>query len=170
MALSHADSITPAVRVRRARRRDAEAIAALAMVLGRHILAKDSRTTTDDILTYAFGRQRLCDILVAQDGGRVIGYALYRVFFEGFSGYRRMFLSDLAISAGARRSGVGRALMVALSREALRLGCDVMTWECSDHDPVALGFYGGLNARPIEAMVSLRLDRKAMTEIAESQD
>ena len=80
-----------AIKVRRARRKDAETIAHLAGVLGRWILKEDSRTTAEDIRVHAFGRRRWGDILVACADGKVVGYALYRSFFEGFTGDRACF-------------------------------------------------------------------------------
>jgi ribosomal protein S18 acetylase RimI-like enzyme len=157
-----------AIRVRRARRKDAEAIARLTDVLGRWIMKKETRTTADDIRRFAFGPDRWCDILVAYDGDAVLGYALYRPFFEGFTGRRRMFLSDLAIAPDRKRSGIGELLMRALAREALKLECDVITWECSDDNPGALAFYAKHKADRIDAVVTLALERPYMEALAKS--
>jgi ribosomal protein S18 acetylase RimI-like enzyme len=157
---------SPEFGIRRARRRDADEIADLAMMLGRWIRDTDTRTTADDIRTYGFGRNRWCDILVAHEGDRLLGYALYRVFFEGFTGRRRMFLSDVAVAPKTRRGGVGHALMAAVAREALKLDCDVVTWECSETNDVALGFYDKLEATHRPGVVSLQIDREQIEGLA----
>jgi len=156
-----------AIKIRRARRRDAEAIAHLAGILGRWIMKQDSRTTAEDIRNHAFGPRRWCDILVACDEGRVVGYALYRCFFEGFTGHRRMFLSDLAVALDARRGGIGEALMRGLARRSLALDCDALTWECSDDNGSAMRFYAKHNAQRIDAVVTLCLDRDHIESLAD---
>ena len=155
------------IKIRSARKADAEAIASLANILGQWILDKESRTTASDILRYAFGPRRWCDILVASDDGKVVGYALYRPFFEGFTGERRMFLSDLAVAPDARRSGIGEALMKAVARDALKLNCDVITWECSDRNQVAMGFYDKLDADRIYQVVTLAIDHNRIESLAD---
>ncbi len=155
-------------RVRRARKSDAEALAELANMLGLWIMGADSRTSAADIRAYAFGPKRWCDILVAHEGPTILGYALYRHFFEGFTGHRRMFLSDLAVSPDARRAGIGETLMAAVAREALKLDCDVITWECSDRNQVALGFYDKLDATRIDQIVSLAIDRNQIEALAKT--
>ena len=154
------------IRVRRARKTDAEAIAALARELGRWIMGEDGTTSGADVRRYAFGPQRWCDILVAHDGPTVVGYALTRHFFEGFTGRRRMFLSDLAVAADTRRAGVGERLMARVCRHAQSLDCDVVTWECSDNNHVALAFYDKLDAERIDRVVFLSIERERINEIA----
>ena len=154
------------IKIRRARRRDAEQIADLAMVLGHWIMGEATRTTAGDVQRYAFGRDRWCDILVAHEGGRILGYALYRVFFEGFTGHRRMFLSDLAIDPESRRDGIGHKLMAAVARDALRLDCDAMTWECGDDNRVALNFYDKIEAARVPVIVNLRIERGDIERLA----
>ncbi len=154
------------IKIRSARRADAEAIAALANILGQWILDCDSRTTARDVLRYAFEPKRWCDILVACDDRKIVGYALYRHFFEGFTGERRMFLSDLAVAPDARRSGVGETLMQAVARDALKLDCDVITWECSDRNQVAMSFYDKLDADRIDQVVTLAIDRNRIESLA----
>ena len=51
-----------------------------------------------------------------------------------------MFLSDLAAAPNARRDGIGEALMRDLVRRSLALGCDALTWECSDDNPSVMRF------------------------------
>lgn len=152
--------------VRRARRSDAEAIAELAMALGRWIMGQDTRTTAGDIRGLAFGPRRWCDILVAVEAGEVVGYGLYRHFFEGFTGRRRMFLSDLAVAPDRRRDGIGHILMAAVARKAQSLCCDAITWECSDRNDVALAFYDKLAAQRMPQVVSLQIGRERIEALA----
>jgi len=154
------------VRIRRARKADAEEIAVLANELGRWIMKANGSTSGDDIRRHAFGPNRWCDILVATDGKRITGYALYRPFFEGFTGNRRFFLSDLGVASGSRRDGAGHKLMAAIARRALELECDVITWECSHDNFVALGFYEKLDAVRLDNVVHLHLAGEALSTLA----
>ena len=157
---------TKSIRVRRARKADAREVAVLANELGRWIMKQDGTTTADDIRRHAFGPQRWCDIIVATDGKHITGYALYRTFFECFTGNRRFFLSDLGVASESRRDGTGHKLMAAIARRAVELECDIVTWECSHDNFVALGFYEKLNAVRLDNVVHLHLAGEELDALA----
>jgi len=129
-------------------------------------MGADSSTTADDIRRHAFGPDRWCDIMVGEQDGRIVAYALYRVFFEGFTGRRRFFLSDLGVASDARRDGIGHEMMAAVARRARELGCDVVTWECSNENHVALSFYDKLGCDRIDRVVYLALSGNKLADLA----
>jgi len=77
-----------------------------------------------------------------------------------------MFLSDVAVAPEERRGGIGQALMAAVARDAVKLECDLITWECSEKNTVALDFYDRLEAGRRPLVVSLYLDREQIEDLA----
>jgi phosphinothricin acetyltransferase len=64
-------------------------------------------------------------VLVAADGGQVLGYASFGDF-RPFEGYRITCEHSVYVAEGARRRGIGTALVAALIEEARRLGKQAM--------------------------------------------
>ncbi|HEX9904212.1 MAG TPA: GNAT family N-acetyltransferase [Propylenella sp.] len=64
-------------------------------------------------------------VLVAVEGGEVLGYASYGPF-RAFDGYRQTVEHSVYVAEGARRRGVATALIEALAAEARRVGMHVM--------------------------------------------
>jgi L-amino acid N-acyltransferase YncA len=86
-------------------------------------------------------------VLVAESGGRVVGYITGRVRVEARRVLpRRGIVEDWYVEQAARRDGTGRALLSELERRFAGRGCDVIesaTWSGNEsardaHD--ALGF------------------------------
>jgi GNAT superfamily N-acetyltransferase len=81
-------------------------------------------STPDDIRRFGFGEKPAFEALIAESGGAFAGLC---VFFPSFSTYRGrpgVYVQDLFVAEGFRRSGVGAQLLqrlAALTRE--RGGC-----------------------------------------------
>lgn len=64
-------------------------------------------------------------ILIADDAGQVVGYASFGDF-RPFEGYRITCEHSVYVAQGARRRGMGTALVAALIEEARKLGKQAM--------------------------------------------
>jgi GNAT superfamily N-acetyltransferase len=87
--------------------------------------------------------------LVAERGGRLVGYALYYPVFGSFRARWRLWLEDLYVEPEARGSGAGVALMAELARITREGGYFSLDWEVLDWNRGALDFYDRLGGRPI---------------------
>lgn len=76
--------------------------------------------------------------LVAEDGGAIIGYAGAWVIFE------EAHITNVAVCAGRRGGGVGRALMAALMQYLSNLGAAYVTLEVRRSNKVAQALYQSL--------------------------
>jgi ribosomal-protein-alanine N-acetyltransferase len=73
--------------------------------------------------------------LVARDGDRLVGFACaYVVAAE-------LMINDVAVDAGHRRAGVGRALVAHMLDGATRRGCRLATLEVRPTNVEARGLY-----------------------------
>ena len=80
-------------------------------------------------------------LLVAEEGGVVLGYALLRI--RGRQGH----LESLAVDPPARRLGLGRTLLKAAEQAVLERGALHMRLEIREDNPAAYALYQALGYR-----------------------
>lgn len=154
------------VRVRKARKADAPAIARLAGILARHVEDPDPALTPDRVIALGFGAGRLTRYLVATRGGAVVGMAAFGSHVDLHMDLPTVYLSDLAVDPGARGLGVGRALLAATAREAVARGA-VLRWELWQGNTSALAFYEACGALRLgEDVMTMGLDGPALEAMA----
>jgi len=156
----------PQIRVRAARRVDAQAIARLAGVLARHVEDPDPDLAPERVITLGFGPRRLARYLVASRAGAVVGMAAFGTLVDLHMNTPVVYLSDLAVDPAARGLGVGRVLLAATAREALARGA-VLRWGLWQGNTSALAFYKACGAvRLEEDVATMGLDGAALEAMA----
>lgn len=108
--------------IRRAGRADAAAIASLGRALNRLHGDPIRYLTRSAVLRDGFGRRPRFKVLLAELGGEVVGYALYVATYETGWAEPGALVQDLFVRDGARRCGIGRALIAAVASEAKAQG------------------------------------------------
>jgi GNAT superfamily N-acetyltransferase len=104
--------------------------------------------------------------LVAEQGGELVGYALYHHTFSSFRTNPRMWLEDLFVDPAARGAGAGEALLAAFVRDALARGCHRVDWDVLEWNP-ARAFYERLGAAPsADGFLKYGMDAHAMRRLA----
>ncbi len=110
-------------------------------------------------------------VLLAELNGRPVGYAAYFESYSTFLARPTLYLEDIFVLAEARGRGVGRALMRALAREAVRRGCGRMEWLVLAWNRPAIGFYERLGASRLDDWLIYRLTADQLRRLAdESED
>ena len=100
--------------------------------------------------------------LVAEQGGALVGYALYHFTFSSFRTNPRMWLEDLYVAPAARGSGAGEALLAAFVAAALARGCHRVDWDVLEWNP-ARAFYDRMGATPsADGFLKYGMDADAM--------
>ena len=125
---------------------DAVAVAEMARELAAVLYDPEPALDPNDLARDGIGPERWFDCLVAEVGGRLIGYAMACRGYEAHIGKRRLWLSDLYVRADARRTGAGRALMLAVARLATVQGCEAIYWDLWRLNRVGKAFYESLGA------------------------
>jgi ribosomal protein S18 acetylase RimI-like enzyme len=134
------------VRIRRARPGDAATIARLANALNRHEgLAQNF--TAAIVRRDAFGRRRHFTPILAEVEGRVVGYASWVVGYNTDIAAPELFMHDLFVEARWRGRGIGRRLVAAVAREAVRRRLTCLEWGVLGDNTRAKRFYRRLGAR-----------------------
>lgn len=115
---------------------------------------------------HLFGPRPYCEVLLAEDGGRVVGFAL---FFHNYSTFRNrpgLYLEDLYVEPAARGSGFGKALLRALAKVAVERDCARVEWMVLDWNEPSIRFYQSLGAVPLDDWITYRLTGEALERLA----
>ena len=142
------------VRLRDAHRTDATAIAEIwnPIIRDTVITFNPVERSADDIATMISDRQRAGQaVLIAESGGRVLGFATYTQF-RGGQGYARTMEHTVNLGPGARGLGLGRALMDALERHAAAKGHHVMVAAITGSNRASIGFHARLGYMQVGTM------------------
>jgi GNAT superfamily N-acetyltransferase len=115
---------------------------------------------------HLFGERPAAEVLIAEVGDAPAGFALYFPTFSTFVGKSGLYLEDLFIRPAYRGRGIGRAVLIHLSRLAVERGCGRLEWSVLDWNERAIGFYRELGARPMSDWTVFRLDGEALETLA----
>jgi GNAT superfamily N-acetyltransferase len=129
----------PPFRIRRAEAGDGPDLAVLVLALMAHLGDPPHTFDAGRFLGDAFGPQPQFDVLVAESDSVLIGYALFHDAYEPAYAARGVYLSDVYVTPGRRREGVGRALLARVAREATARGRTFIWWVSRTDE--ARGFY-----------------------------
>ena len=129
-------------------------------------LADQAVATDDDLRSHLFGPRPAAEVLVAQDGEAVVGFALYFSSFSTFLGKPGLYLEDLFVRPSARGRGLGKALMIELARLAVARGYGRFEWSVLDWNTPAIEFYRALGAAPMDGWTVQRVSGAALTQLA----
>jgi GNAT superfamily N-acetyltransferase len=159
------------IRVRAARRRDADLIVALVRELAAFERAPRSavKIGAADVLRDGFGRRRRFEALVAELDGRAAGFALFFPNWSTWEGRAGLYLEDLYVRPEARGRGVGRRLLAAIAALARARGCPRIDLWALHWNP-ARAFYERWRFREMRDWRPYRLDRAGIARLAESAE
>ena len=93
--------------------------------------------------------------------GKAVGYITYYFTYSTFLAAPTLFLEDIYVREGVRKSGVGRELFKFCAREAVDKGCGRMEWCALNWNTGAMSFYEKLGGRKMD-WTFFRLDREGM--------
>jgi GNAT superfamily N-acetyltransferase len=154
-------------RLRSATRDDVPVIAELIRGLARFEKLEHEVVMTEDLLAAAlFGDRPYAEVVLAEDDGRPVGFALFFHNFSTFLGRPGIYLEDLFVLPEHRGGGIGRMLLAHLARLAVERGCGRLEWAVLDWNRDAIKFYERLGARPNSDWTVYRLAGEALTGLA----
>jgi GNAT superfamily N-acetyltransferase len=127
----------------------------------------DKVVATEERLREAlFGDQPAAEVVLAEDGDSVAGFALWFRSFSTFLARPGIYLEDLFVFPDYRRRGLGRRLLAHLARTAVERGYGRVEWAVLDWNQDAMRFYKSLGAVPIDEWTICRLTGDALPALA----
>lgn len=114
---------------------------------------------------HLFGARPAAEVLLAEDDGTVVGFALFFPNFSTFLGQPGLYLEDLFVLPEHRGHGHGKALFAALARLTVERGCGRLEWAVLNWNEPAIGFYRSLGAAPMDEWTVYRLAGEALEKL-----
>ncbi len=146
---------------------DVPAVARLIRGLAEYERLGDAVELDEDRLReHLFGPRPFAEVLLAEDAGEVVGFALFFPSYSTFLTRPGLFLEDLFVVPERRRAGHGKALLAAVARRAVERGCGRLEWAVLDWNEPAIGFYRRLGAAPLDDWTGFRLTGDALRAVA----
>ncbi|TCR64843.1 GNAT family N-acetyltransferase [Bosea sp. BK604] len=105
------------------------------------------------------------EILVAEEAGRLLGFAAFSAIYPGPGLQPGIFLKELYVTAAARSSGIGGALMRELARVAVSRGLGRIDFTAAHDDQRLRRFYEELGAAAHPEKVFYRLTGDALQRL-----
>jgi len=122
--------------------------------------------TADGLADALFGARPAAEALVAEDDGRIVGYALFFHNYSTFLSRRGLYLEDLYVQPSQRGTGLGTAMLRALAAIAVERGCARFEWTVLDWNKPAIGFYEKLGASVLPDWRVVRMAGEALEKLA----
>lgn len=130
----------------------------------------EARATPEQLSEALFGERPAAFAHVAEDdGGEVVGFALWFLNFSTWRGVHGIYLEDLYVRPEARGGGHGKALLTELARICVQRGYERLEWSVLNWNHPAIDFYEALGARPQDGWTVYRLTDAALAELGKRQ-
>jgi GNAT superfamily N-acetyltransferase len=153
------------VRIRRGDVRDSrQFLGLLAALADFEKLEPPSPEARKRILEDVFRRKRI-RLLVASEGRRLVGYALYFYTYSSFLAKPTLYLEDLFVLEEHRKQGVGFMLFRKCVDEAISHRCGRMEWSVLAWNEKAVDFYERLGAKRLSEWYVYRLDERSLAKV-----
>lgn len=97
--------------------------------------------TEEKLYNALFGENVFVECLIATSGEIVVAYALYFLNFSSFRGQTGVYLEDIFIKKGFRKSGIGELLLKQIARSGKLKGAVRMDFQVLGWNAPAINFY-----------------------------
>lgn len=102
-------------------------------------------------------QKRTAEVLLGEEDGQPVGFALFFHNFSTFLGRSGVYLEDLYVVPEKRGRGYGTAFFRKLASVAVERGCGRLEWWCLDWNRPSVDFYLSLGAEPMEDWTVYRI-------------
>ncbi|MCZ4096647.1 GNAT family N-acetyltransferase [Streptomyces sp. So13.3] len=144
------------VNIERATAADAETISELLGEIEAYYGGESVPGDIDQIHAALFSALPMATVLLAREGGDVVGLASYSFLWPAAGAEASLYLKELYVRETARRRGVAGVFMAKLREAADEAGCTRIEWTADRDNPPALAFYEAFGAEPRDGKVFYR--------------
>lgn len=129
-------------------------------------LENDVITSVEELRKNIFSNN-FAKVLIAEEDGNPVGFALYFYNFSTFVGKPGIYLEDLFVEPEHRGKGYGKSLLIELAKIAKDENCGRFEWSVLDWNTPSIEFYKALGAKPMEEWTVFRLNAAGISDLAE---
>ncbi len=127
----------------------------------------DMAVGTEEMLRESlFGTRPPAEALIAEVGGRAVGFALYFATFSTFLCKPGLYLEDIFVEPEHRGSGIGKALLKRLASLVVERGGGRFEWRVLDWNEPSIRFYESLGAVVMREWLLVRLTGPQLEHLA----
>lgn len=130
-------------------------------------LLHECHVTEALVRQWLFGDTPRAWVMMAEWDGVAAGFALYFYNFSTFLAKPGIYVEDVYVKPELRGKGIGKALFVALAKQAVQEGCGRLEWWVLDWNEPAIRFYRSIGAEAMEEWTVQRVAGKALEALAE---
>jgi len=153
--------------IRAAEPRDARELLGLIRSLAEYEKLADMAVgTVAELERSLFGARPAAEAIVAERGGRAVGFALFFTTFSTFLCKPGIYLEDLFVEPGHRGHGIGKALLARLAALAVERGCGRLEWRVLDWNEPSIRFYESLGAKLMPEWELVRMTAEDFARLA----
>ena len=129
-------------------------------------LVSDFVVTESDLTQSLFGPDPIANVILAYDGDKAVGLAVFCHRYSTFLGRQYLYLEDIFVVPSHRGSGIGRKLMEQAALLAQTLGATMIEWSVLNWNEPAIKFYEHLGAKPVDGWKTYRLSGQELNQLA----
>ena len=129
-------------------------------------LVSDFVVTESDLTQSLFGPDPIANVILAYDGDKAVGLAVFCQRYSTFLGRQYLYLEDIFVVLSHRGSGIGRKLMEQAALLAQSLGSTMIEWAVLNWNEPAIKFYEHLGAKPVDGWKTYRLSGQELNQLA----
>src|SRR5262245_30497646 len=115
---------------------------------------------------HLFGSRPYAEVLLAEDAGAIVGFALFFHNYSTFLGKPGIYLEDLFVQPEQRGKGHGKALLAGVARIAVARNCGRIEWCVLNWNEPSISFYRSLGAVAMDEWTTYRLTGDALLQVA----
>ncbi len=153
--------------IRKAQRQDVPIVLQLIKELAEYEKEPDAVEATEEILEQSIFDKQQANVVLLEEGGQTIGFALYFFNFSTWRGKAGLYLEDLFVRPEFRGRGYGKLLLSYLANQAQNNDCPRFEWIVLDWNTPSINFYKAMGAKPLDTWTVFRLENKALKDLSE---
>jgi GNAT superfamily N-acetyltransferase len=155
----------PGFRIRWATEADSGLILSFIKKLAVYEKMEDQVAATEEKLRQSIFADKRAEVLIGEENGVPVGFALFFCNYSTFLGGAGMYLEDLFVDGDMRGKGYGKALFLCLAGIAADRGYERFDWTCLDWNTSSIDFYKSLGAAPLEDWTIYRLQGETLRNL-----
>lgn len=156
--------------IRKAEMSDVKTILEFIKGLAEYEKLENEVVATEELLCEWLFEKKKANVLIAEENGKPVGFALYFYNFSTFLGRAGIYLEDLFVLPEHRGKGLGKGLIIKLAEIALEEGCGRLEWSCLDWNTPSISFYKSIGAFPMEDWTVYRMTVPEMKKLIEKTE
>ncbi|MBX3672269.1 MAG: GNAT family N-acetyltransferase [Burkholderiales bacterium] len=133
-------------------------------------LAHQKVGTAADLERALFGPRPAAEAILAERGGRAVGFALFFTTFSTFLAKPGLYLEDVFVEPAHRGHGIGKAMLRHLAQLCVERGCGRFEWRVLDWNEPSIRFYESLGGRVLPEWELVRMTEREFTAFARDDD